>query len=46
MLEEALSLATECIDAALGHGAEYFGIVRINICNMVQMCNNGFLGYH
>ena len=30
MLEEALMLAVEYIDAVLGHGAEYFGIVRVN----------------
>lgn len=32
MLEEALILAVEYIDAAaLGRGAEYFGIVRVHI---------------
>ena len=36
MLEEALLLAIEYINAALGRGAEYFGIVRSN--NTVSLC--------
>ena len=31
MLDEALSVAMEYIDAALGQGAEYFDIVRIDV---------------
>lgn len=35
MVEEALLLAIEYINAALGNGAEYFGMVRVN----VRRCN-------